>query len=79
MVETFNLIYNLRNITKQELILTDEDNEMIDLFYKDVKKYIYKKGWIKACKTYQAETGELEMILVCDIMAKEIIKKYGRN
>jgi len=78
-LECFNLIYSLKDIKRTELILSKDDIYIIDQFYKIVKKYIYKRGFINACKSYQLDTMELDMYNVCDVLTQEIIKKYGRN
>lgn len=74
----FNLIYSLKEIQKCELILDEDDIYCIDNFYKLVKKWVTKKGFIKACKVYQLDAYEPDMYKVCDILTTEIIKKYGR-
>jgi hypothetical protein len=78
-LEIFNLIYSLKDIKKTELVLSKDDIYIIDQFYKIVKKHIYKRGFIKAVKSYQLDTMETDMYLICDVISKEIIKKYGRN
>ena len=77
-LDCFNLIYSLKNIKKTELILTEDDHYCIDNFYKIVKGIVKKKGFEKAVKIYQIETGEIDMYIICDILTQEIIRKYGK-
>jgi len=78
MVEVFKLIYDLRNIEDQELIIDEDDEYFLRASYRKVEKIISYKLWKKIVIDFSIDTLQ-DIYTSCDILMDEVYKKYGKK
>jgi len=76
MEKVFNFILTLKDVKKSELVVTNDEEFIIDQFYNSVKNIASKKVFRNACLSYQIDTMNLDMYECCETISDEIIKRY---
>lgn len=78
ITELFTLLLKLKDVRKQELIITDDDEFIIKSFYRKLNKIISYKLWRKIVIKYSIDTLE-DIYSSCDILVDEIYLKYNKK
>lgn len=80
MVEVFNLIYNLKDVKEEKLILNDDDEFTLRFFYDDcnMKKICKFKLWKKIVIDFSVDSL-MDVPRACLILSEKIIEKYGKH
>lgn len=75
--EVFNLISKLKDVEKQKLIITKDEEDIMRLFYPKIKHIISYKKWRKYVVDLHIE-NLYDIYDACDILLDPIYKKYTK-
>lgn len=78
ITEVFEMISQLKNIEKQELIITDDDEFIMKAFHRKIKKYVSYYVWRKVVIQFSIDTLN-DIYNSSDILVDEIYKKYNKK
>lgn len=75
--EIFKLLYKLKDIKKEKLIIDKDDEFYMKQYYKNLKGIISYRLWRKIVIDYSIETLT-DIFDSSDILVDEILKKYKK-
>jgi hypothetical protein len=76
--EVFKLISSLKNLSREELIVTEDDEFIMKAFHRKIRKIIKYKLWRKIVINFSIDTMN-DIYDSCDILVDEIYKKYNKK